>query len=231
MTRLLARISRHTRAQSVSAIFEYDYAASLDAPAFVHLQFISWIDGVGDWRAARCVTLRVATTSSAVAYARAVHAPTASLLAARLLVVEALREEARRPGTSASRLRRRCDARVEKRVASVAEAFDAGGAFPEGTHACVLSSARSTPQLSAKAERNAASTGAAMAAVGPEQLIGQTVKGWLKRFQDGWGFMNSDAFVGDLFVPPRRQPCWKVGSGDRDGTKCSISEFDAVLRS
>ena len=131
MTRLLARISRHTRAQSVSAIFEYDYAASLDAPAFVHLQFISWIDGVGDWRAARCVTLRVATTSSAVAYARAVHAPTASLLAARLLVVEALREEARRPGTSASRLRRRCDARVEKRVASVAEAFDAGGAFPE----------------------------------------------------------------------------------------------------
>ena len=39
---------------------------------------------------------------------------------------------------------------------------------------------------------------------GPEQLIGQTVKGWLKRYQDGWGFMNSDAFVGDLFVSTLR---------------------------
>jgi cold shock CspA family protein len=41
---------------------------------------------------------------------------------------------------------------------------------------------------------------------GPESLQGQTVKGWLKRFQDGWGFMNSDAFAGDLFVHARENP-------------------------
>jgi cold shock CspA family protein len=45
-----------------------------------------------------------------------------------------------------------------------------------------------------------------MAVPGPEGLIGQTVKGWLKRFQDGWGFMNSDAFQGDLFVHARENP-------------------------
>jgi cold shock CspA family protein len=37
-------------------------------------------------------------------------------------------------------------------------------------------------------------------------LSRQTVKGWLKRFQDGWGFMNSDAFSGDLFVHARENP-------------------------
>ena len=99
----------------------------------MHLQFIAWIDGTGDWRAARCVTLRVSTTSSAVAYARAVHAPTASLLAARRLVLEAHQEEARRPGTRASRARRQSDSRIEKRVARVAEAFDTGSAFPEAS--------------------------------------------------------------------------------------------------
>ena len=41
----------------------------------MHLQFITFKNGTGDERAARCVTLRVSTTSSAVAYARAVHAP------------------------------------------------------------------------------------------------------------------------------------------------------------
>jgi cold shock CspA family protein len=41
---------------------------------------------------------------------------------------------------------------------------------------------------------------------GPEMLVGQTVKGWLKRFTDGWGFMNSDAFAGDLFVHARENP-------------------------
>jgi cold shock CspA family protein len=43
-------------------------------------------------------------------------------------------------------------------------------------------------------------------AVMPEHLIGQTVKGWLKKYQAGWGFMNSDAFVGDLFVHARENP-------------------------
>ena len=42
-----------------------------------------------------------------------------------------------------------------------------------------------------------------MNGVGAESLVGQTVKGWLKRMKDGWGFMNSDAFSGDLFVHAR----------------------------
>ena len=41
---------------------------------------------------------------------------------------------------------------------------------------------------------------------GAEALVGQTVKGWLKRMKDGWGFMNSDAFPGDLFVHARENP-------------------------
>jgi cold shock CspA family protein len=43
-------------------------------------------------------------------------------------------------------------------------------------------------------------------AVTPDQLTGQTVKGWLKKYQEGWGFMCSDAFVGDLFVHARENP-------------------------
>ena len=121
------------RAQSVSAYFEYDGTASLDEPAFVHLQFITWIDGNGNGngdeneRSARCVTLRAPTTSSAVAYARAVHAPTASLLAARRLVLEAHQDDTRRVGAGSSASSRKNTgasvARIEKCVSRVAEAF------------------------------------------------------------------------------------------------------------
>ena len=40
----------------------------------------------------------------------------------------------------------------------------------------------------------------------PEELIGQRVQGWLKQFKDGWGFMNSHDFLGDLFVHNRENP-------------------------
>ena len=97
----------------------------------MYLQFITLQNGTGDERAARCVTLRVSTTSSAVAYARAVHTPTASLLAARLMVLEAHRDDARNaPGMRSSRTRDQ-SRRIEKRVARVAEAFGAEAAFPE----------------------------------------------------------------------------------------------------
>ena len=97
----------------------------------MHLQFITFKNGTGDERAARCVTLRVSTTSSAVAYARAVHAPTASLLAARLMVLEAHRDDARNAPVMRSSRTRDQSRRIEKRVARVAEAFGAEAAFPE----------------------------------------------------------------------------------------------------
>ena len=145
--RSLTRSLAHPpRAQSVSAYFEYDGTASLDEPAFVHLQFITWIDcnGIGDEneRSARCmcVTLRVSTTSSAVAYARAVHLPTASLLAARRLMLEAHEDDTLRVGAGSSASSRKNTgasvARIEKCVSRVAEAFSAGAdsspaPFPE----------------------------------------------------------------------------------------------------
>jgi cold shock CspA family protein len=49
-------------------------------------------------------------------------------------------------------------------------------------------------------------TGGPATGVPPAQLIGQTVRGWLKKYQEGWGFMNSDAFIGDLFVHARENP-------------------------
>lgn len=110
----------------------------------MHLQFITWIDcnGIGDEneRSARCVTLRVSTTSSAVAYARAVHLPTASLLAARRLVLEAHEDDTLRVGAGSSASSRKNTgasvARIEKCVSRVAEAFSAGAdsspaPFPE----------------------------------------------------------------------------------------------------
>ena len=97
----------------------------------MYLQFITLQNGTGDERAARCVTLRVSTTSSAVAYARAVHAPTASLLAARLMVLEAHRDDARNAPVMRSSRTRDQSRRIEKRVARVAEAFGAEAAFPE----------------------------------------------------------------------------------------------------
>lgn len=97
----------------------------------MYLQFITLKNGTGDERVARCVTLRVSTTSSAVAYARAVHTPTASLLAARLMVLEAHQDDARNaPGMRSSRTRDQ-SRRIEKCVARVAEAFGAEAAFPE----------------------------------------------------------------------------------------------------
>ena len=39
-----------------------------------------------------------------------------------------------------------------------------------------------------------------------ERLLTLEVRGWLKKFQEGWGFMNSDAFTGDLFVHARENP-------------------------
>ena len=42
--------------------------------------------------------------------------------------------------------------------------------------------------------------------MGAEHFVGQTVRGWLKRMKDGWGFMNSDVFSGDLFVHARENP-------------------------
>ena len=76
---------------------------------------------------ARCVTLRAPTTSSAVAYARAVHAPTASLLAARRLVLEAHQDDTCRVGAGSSASSRKNTgasvARIKKCVSRVAEAF------------------------------------------------------------------------------------------------------------
>lgn len=105
----------------------------------MHLQFITWI-GDENERSARCVTLRVSTTSSAVAYARAVHLPTASLLAARRLVLEAHEDDTLRVGAGSSASSRKNTgasvARIEKCVSRVAEAFSAGAdsspaPFPE----------------------------------------------------------------------------------------------------
>jgi hypothetical protein len=39
-----------------------------------------------------------------------------------------------------------------------------------------------------------------------KDFIGQDLKGWLKQFKDGWGFLNSHSFVGDLFVHSRENP-------------------------
>lgn len=39
-----------------------------------------------------------------------------------------------------------------------------------------------------------------------KQFIGQTVRGRLKRMRDGWGFVESDSFSGDLFIHARENP-------------------------
>jgi hypothetical protein len=67
--------------------FEY----TEDLPAnFVYVQFVLWTSsGPGAARVARCMTRRLPTTGSQRAYLRAVHAPTAALLAAKKVALDA----------------------------------------------------------------------------------------------------------------------------------------------
>jgi len=46
-------------------------------------------------------------------------------------------------------------------------------------------------------------------------LVGQQCSGRIKKFQDSWGFVNSDSFLGDLFLHTKTSPTLgNVGAGD-----------------
>merc|ERR1711879_370832 len=41
--------------------------------------------------------------------------------------------------------------------------------------------------------------------------VGRRIYGWVKSFKDGWGFLNSVHFPGDLFVGTKENPDIDVG--------------------
>jgi len=70
------------------------------------------------------------------------------------------------------------------------------------------------PMAAAPAAAPAARTGPAERAQVPH-LVGQTINGRIKSFRDNWGFVNSDFFVGDLFIHLRSNAdLGPVGPGD-----------------
>jgi hypothetical protein len=80
----------------------------------VYLQFVLWRDDASGGRVARCMTRRVPTTSSNVAYLRAVRPDVAALLAAKKAALDA-QSPAVGPAEAADR--------VEARVLDVADVF------------------------------------------------------------------------------------------------------------